>query len=155
MVNSHSEKAGEGNPRKKVMICSPFRGDIVNNIAFARQVCKFASDQGLNPFAPHLHFSRFLNEHDPTDRALGMHLGLEWGKLADEVWFCFKVRAGTDGLPRPSDIRPHYTPGMSQELTVYFRTGQRIKEVFFTEDCNFMYEMQIWPKEEDDNPTSG
>lgn len=40
--------------RKKVFICSPFRGDMEGNAKKAAVYCRIACEQGYLPIAPHL-----------------------------------------------------------------------------------------------------
>lgn len=58
--------------RKKVFICSPFRGDMEGNArkvaVYSRMVC----EQGYLPIAPHMLFPQFLNEGIEAERQLGM-----------------------------------------------------------------------------------
>ena len=48
--------------RKKVFICSPFRGDMEGNSKKAAAYSRMACEQGFLPIAPHLLFPQFLNE---------------------------------------------------------------------------------------------
>ena len=48
--------------RKKVFICSPFRGDMEGNARKAAAYSRMACEQGFLPVAPHLLFPQFLNE---------------------------------------------------------------------------------------------
>ena len=48
--------------RKKVFICSPFRGDMEGNARKAAGYCRTAWKKGVLPVAPHLLFPQFLNE---------------------------------------------------------------------------------------------
>ena len=48
--------------RKKVFICSPFRGDMEGNARKAAAYSRMACEQGFLPIAPHLLFPQFLNE---------------------------------------------------------------------------------------------
>lgn len=75
----------------RVAIESYYRtGDVAANIAFAEAICRFAVSLGYAPFAMHLHYTRFLNDNIPDERALGIQCGLTWTDLADEVWFCLR-----------------------------------------------------------------
>ena len=47
--------------RKKVFICSPFRGDMEGNARKAAAYCRMACEQGFLPVAPHLLFPQFMN----------------------------------------------------------------------------------------------
>ncbi len=48
--------------RKKVFICSPFRGDMEGNARKAAAYSRMACEEGASPIAPHLLFPQFLNE---------------------------------------------------------------------------------------------
>lgn len=48
--------------RKKVFICSPFRGDMEGNARKAAFYSRMACKEGYLPIAPHLLFPQFLNE---------------------------------------------------------------------------------------------
>ncbi len=72
--------------RKKVFICSPFRGDMEGNARKAAAYCRMACEQGFLPVAPHLLFPQFLNEGIEEERRLGISMGMELLALCDEVW---------------------------------------------------------------------
>ena len=72
--------------RKKVFICSPFRGDMEGNARKAATYSRMACEQGFLPVAPHLLFPQFLNEGIEEDRRLGISMGMELLALCDEVW---------------------------------------------------------------------
>ena len=72
--------------RKKVFICSPFRGDMEGNARKAAGYCRRAWEKGVLPVAPHLLFPQFLNEGIETERQAGLAMGLELLLCCDEVW---------------------------------------------------------------------
>lgn len=72
--------------RKKVFICSPFRGDMEGNARKAAGYCRMACGQGYLPIAPHLLFPQFLNEGIEEERQAGLSMGLELLCICDEVW---------------------------------------------------------------------
>jgi hypothetical protein len=72
---------------KKIFVCSPFKGNIFNNIRNAIRCCKFVSNLGYIPFAPHLHYPRFLNDHNEKQREIGIQSGLAFLKHCDELWY--------------------------------------------------------------------
>jgi hypothetical protein len=47
---------------KRIFVCSPFRGDTLRNIPFARAACRRIALAGDAPFAPHLLLPQFLFE---------------------------------------------------------------------------------------------
>jgi len=75
---------------KKVAIESPYKGDVERNIEFCQNICKFAVQNGYNPFAMHLFYPQFLDDKITQERNLGIQCGLGWTDHANEVWFCLR-----------------------------------------------------------------
>ncbi len=69
--------------RKKVFICSPFRGDMEGNARKAAAYSRMACEQGFLPVAPHLLFPQFLNEGMEEERRLGMFVPAHADASAD------------------------------------------------------------------------
>jgi hypothetical protein len=79
-----------------VFVCSPYRGDVVANIAFAKRCCLEVIKAGKTPFAPHLYFTQFLDDDIPEERERGINCGLEVLSHCSEIWvFGDKI---TDGM---------------------------------------------------------
>jgi hypothetical protein len=74
-----------------VFISSPYRGDVENNIMQASEICRICALGGVTPYAPHLFFTRFLDDDDPAERSAGIDGGLEVMERCDEVWFFGEV----------------------------------------------------------------
>lgn len=72
--------------RPIVYICSPYAGDIENNVKAARRYCRFAVDVGYIPFAPHLLFTQFMNDTDSYERKLGLFFGNALMSKCAELW---------------------------------------------------------------------
>lgn len=74
----------EGIELKRVIIESPYAGDIDRNVAYARACMRDSILLGEAPIASHLLYTQegILNDDDPAERALGIELGLAWGRLA-------------------------------------------------------------------------
>lgn len=73
--------------RLMVYICSPFSGEkIKQNIENARRYCKFATDEGCIPIAPHLYFPQFLNDSAPDERDLAFKMNSILMSKCDELW---------------------------------------------------------------------
>jgi len=71
-----------------VYICSPYRGDVDQNIQNARRYCAFALTQKALPVAPHLLFPQFMgNEETEETRELALHMGLILISKCRELWF--------------------------------------------------------------------
>lgn len=69
-----------------IYVCSPYRGDIEKNTAFARKCCKSICNSGEIPIAPHLYFTQFLDDTDDRERKMGMQFGLQLLDLCCAVW---------------------------------------------------------------------
>lgn len=67
----------------KVVIESPFAGDLVRNIKYARLCLKDSLKRGEAPFLSHLLYPLVLDDNDPEQRKKGIQAGLEWGRKAD------------------------------------------------------------------------
>lgn len=72
--------------RKKVFICSPYRGDIAGNSRKAASYCRMACEKGCMPIAPHLLFPQFLDENIESERTLGISMGMDLILLCEEMW---------------------------------------------------------------------
>ena len=71
---------------KKIFICSPLRGDQRQNEINAELYCKEVVKAGHIPFAPHLFFTRFLDDNILEERYIGIAGGMEFLRYCDEVW---------------------------------------------------------------------
>ncbi|WP_270270448.1 DUF4406 domain-containing protein [Enterocloster clostridioformis] len=96
--------------RKKVFICSPFRGDMEGNARKAAAYCRMACEQGYLPIAPHLLFPQFLNEGIEAERQLGISMGLELLLCCEEVW-----------------VFGEATEGMQAEIAFATEQGKKIR----------------------------
>ena len=59
--------------RMKIFVCSPLRGDVQANQALARQLCLAVVNDGHAPFAPHLHYTQFLDDTVDNENTLGLN----------------------------------------------------------------------------------
>ena len=78
---------------KRLVIESPYAGDVEDNIEFARVVCLYAIYLGYAPIASHLLYTQFLDDDIQEERMLGIEAGLAWSSQAEEVWFCLQEGA--------------------------------------------------------------
>ena len=99
---------------KRVYLCSRYAGDTARNEAVAEELCRRVIKAGHAPFAPHIIYTRFLDDQNPSERELGIACGLTYMAVCDEVW----VYTG-DGI----------SSGMGQELDQAFRLGKRVIEI--------------------------
>lgn len=83
--------------RPIVFICSPYAGEVDENIRAARRYSRFAVDKGYIPIAPHLLFPQFLNDAAPNERQLGLFFGDALMSKCSEVWvFGSRISAGME-----------------------------------------------------------
>lgn len=70
---------------RKVIVESPFAGDVERNLIYARMAIADCFRRGEAPFASHLLYTQegVLDDLIPEERALGINAGLEWGLCAD------------------------------------------------------------------------
>ena len=89
------EKAAKKAYRPLVYICSPFAGDVGNNVNMARVYSRFAVRNACIPIAPHLLFPQFVDDSIPAERAIGMFMGMVLLGKCDQLWvFGSRVSAG-------------------------------------------------------------
>lgn len=96
--------------RKKVFICSPFRGDMEGNARKAAVYCRMACEKGCLSIAPHLLFPQFLNEGIEAERQLGISMGMELLLDCEEVW-----------------VFGEATEGMQAEIAFAMEQGKKIR----------------------------
>lgn len=72
---------------KRVVIESPYAGDVERNTAYARACMLDSLHRGEAPYASHLLFTQpgILDDTNPVERRLGIEAGLAWGEAADLV----------------------------------------------------------------------
>lgn len=70
---------------KRVILESPYAGDIAINVAYARRCVRDSLSRGEAPIASHLLYTQpdILNDDDPTERQWGIDAGLAWKAVAD------------------------------------------------------------------------
>jgi hypothetical protein len=74
---------------RRVILESPFAGDIRRNRHYARQCLLDSLARGEAPLASHLLYPQVLDDDNPHERALGIAAGLAWGPAAEAtVAYC-------------------------------------------------------------------
>lgn len=75
------------NQWQRVIIESPYAGDIEANLAYARACMADCIKGGEAPFASHLLYTQegVLDDTIPEEREKGIQAGLAWGEVADKV----------------------------------------------------------------------
>ena len=113
-INAEERK---GRFRPMVYICSPFSGDPEGNTEKAKRYCRYATQAGYMPFAPHLFFPQFLRDELPRERELGLSMAIVMLTKCSELWVF-----GDD-----------MTGGMVNEIRKAHARNMRISH--FTTDC--------------------
>jgi hypothetical protein len=81
-----TNKPPENRERTAVYIASPYKGDTFTNIKNAIRYCKFAVKKGCFPIAPHIWIPLFLNDDNPSERALALSFGQRLLLGCSEIW---------------------------------------------------------------------
>jgi len=68
---------------KKVIIESPYAGNVQRNVEYAKLCLKDSLNRGEAPIASHLLYTQVLDDLKPNERKHGIDAGLEWLKVAD------------------------------------------------------------------------
>lgn len=83
---------------KRVILESPYAGDVAANRRYARRCAwHMTCEMGESPIASHLLFPQFLDDKVPNDRALGIAAGLAWRPVADYSAF-YTDRGWSNGM---------------------------------------------------------
>jgi len=70
---------------KRVIIESPYAGDVAVNTAYAQACLLDSLRRGEAPLASHLLYTQVLDDTIKDDRELGITAGIAWGEVADLV----------------------------------------------------------------------
>lgn len=70
---------------RKVIIESPFAGNVEENLAYLRACMRDCLMRGEAPFASHALYTQegVLDDNKPDERKLGIDAGLHWGTMAE------------------------------------------------------------------------
>ena len=70
---------------KRVILESPYDGDIERNINYARKCVRHSLSLGESPIASHLLYTQdgILDDAVPDERMRGINAGLAWKEVAD------------------------------------------------------------------------
>ena len=71
---------------KRVCIESPFKGNQERNTRYARACLRHCINAGVSPYASHLLLTQVLDDNVPSDRDLGIRVGMKMGDSCDERW---------------------------------------------------------------------
>jgi len=72
---------------ERVIVESPFAGDVEANLTYARACLADCLKRGEAPFASHLLYTQdgILDDTIPEERERGIHAGFAWGEVATRV----------------------------------------------------------------------
>ncbi len=103
------------NRKQLIYVCSPYAGDVEENVAAAKRYCRFVISKGFIPIATHLLYPQILDDNNPDERALGMTFG---NIIMDS---CFEVWVFGDRISK----------GMQEEINYAISKNYRVR--YFTE----------------------
>ena len=69
-----------------VYVCSPYAGDIENNIKNAKEYSRFAVDKNAIPITPHLLYPQFMDDSNDEEREMAMHFNYVLLGKCTELW---------------------------------------------------------------------
>ena len=72
--------------RPLVYVCSPYAGDIENNIANACEYGRFTYKQDAIPLVPHLMYPQFMDDAKEDEREMAMHFNYVLLGKCSELW---------------------------------------------------------------------
>lgn len=92
----------EGREMKRVVIESPYAGDVERNTRYARACMLDSLRRGEAPYASHLLYTQVLDDLTPEERELGIIAGFAWGQAAELRVFYMDLGA-SPGMRRGMD----------------------------------------------------
>ena len=72
---------------KRVIVESPFKGDLVRNKQYLERCLRDCIRRGESPYASHKMLTGCLDDDNPNERILGIEAGLAWKRAADLTAF--------------------------------------------------------------------
>lgn len=96
--------AGDRPQMRRVILESPYAGDIDGNLAYARACVRDSLARGEAPIASHLLYTQpgILDDAVPAERQWGIDAGLAWGAVA-EASVVYVDRGVTAGMQHGVD----------------------------------------------------
>ena len=100
-----------------VYVCSPYRGNVDENIINARKYSRFTFDEKNIPITPHLLYPQLINDNDLFERNIAIH------KINDVlIGLCKEMWVFGDVI----------TEGMEREILIAKKRKMRIR--YFSKD---------------------
>lgn len=69
----------------KVMLESPYAGDVEKNIKYAQRAMRHSIMLGEAPMVSHLLYTQCLDDTVANERSLGIAIGLDWLEATDKT----------------------------------------------------------------------
>lgn len=109
---------------KRVIIESPYAGDITDNVKYARKCLLDSLRRGEAPLASHLLYTQpnVLSDIDGPERDMGINAGLAWTKHADVV-AVYADHGISDGMQKGIQ------QAIAHKISVEFRSLMAVVEV--------------------------
>ena len=98
-------------------ICSPYAGDVKQNVRRAQAYCRFAVQKNCVPIATHLLFPQFMDDTDPVQRQQALFMSRLLLTKCNEVWVFGET----------------ISQGMASEIRKAESRNKTIR--YFTKDC--------------------
>lgn len=116
--------------KKLVYICSPLRGDVLKNLTNAAGYCREVVEQwpDVIPIAPHIYFTQFLNDNKPSERSLGLEMGLALLDLCDELWV-YGIDNPSEGMKAEIEYAKEHDIEIRDGFEVRKETSHRSKHL--------------------------
>lgn len=68
---------------RRVILESPYAGDIITHLIYARRAMRDSLDRGEAPFLSHLLYTQTLMDEDPIQRERGIDAGMDWMRVSE------------------------------------------------------------------------
>ena len=71
---------------KEVYVCSPYAGDIENNVKNAKAYSRYAVKENAIPVTPHLLYPQFMDDGNDAEREMATHFNYVLLGKCTELW---------------------------------------------------------------------
>ena len=100
----------------RVIIESPYRGDVARNVAYLDRCLLDSLKRGESAIASHKIWPGILDDDNPEERQLGIEAGLAWVQVAD-LMIIYSDHGISDGMENAmSRARLHGIPIETREI---------------------------------------
>lgn len=85
-LKSIKKEEAQKNYMPLTYVCSPYSGNVKENVANARKYSRFTLEKGCIPMTPHLLYPQFMDDDDNAERELSRHINYVLLGNCDELW---------------------------------------------------------------------